>query len=63
MRYQITTRDDLRNYLDSATSGWYERTDAELEELTDAVQSNEHPQWGSDWTEFLESLDLEVLAS
>jgi hypothetical protein len=56
MRYTITTKRDLRNWVDAATHDWDGRTDADVDAITDAIQAMNHPQWGADWTEFLESL-------
>ncbi len=59
----MTTRRDLRNWVDSATSNWDSRTDADIEAVTNAIQAMNHPQWGTDWSEFLDSLpDLVALA-
>jgi hypothetical protein len=56
MRHTMTTKRDLRNWVDTATSGWPERADTDVDAITDAIQAMNHPQWGTDWTEFLESL-------
>ncbi len=52
----ITTASDLRNWVDTATSGWYERTDADLTIMTEKIRIMSHPAWGEDWTEFFETL-------
>jgi hypothetical protein len=53
----IVTKTDLRNWVDSATANWHERTDEDVDTITDALQSLDHPRWGSDWSDFLESCD------
>lgn len=56
MRNTMTTKRDLRNWVDGATANWDVRTDADLDAITDAIQGLDHPQWGTDWTEFLATL-------
>jgi hypothetical protein len=58
MRYTMTTRRDLRNWVDSATTNWDVRSDADVDAMTDWIQRDDHPAWGSDWTAYLEELDL-----
>jgi hypothetical protein len=57
----ISTRDDLRNWIDSRTDGWDVRSDADVEAMTEAVRAMDHPRWGGDWSDFLEDLDLLAL--
>ena len=56
MRHTMTTKRDLRNWVDTATSGWDVREDGDVDAITDAIQAMDHPAWGTDWTEFLEAL-------
>lgn len=58
MRYQsMTTVADLRNWVDSVTSNWWERTDAQVAELVQVIRSlPDCPNWGADWSEFLDAL-------
>jgi hypothetical protein len=56
----ITTKRDLRNYLDDATTNYMGRTDADLDAMTDAVQAMGHPAWGTDWTEFFSRLPADL---
>ena len=53
---RMTTMNDLRNWVDSATSNWESRTDADIDAIARAIQATDHPAWGRDWSEFLESL-------
>lgn len=57
MRY-ITTKNDLRNWVDNATSGWDIRHITDVEAITDGIQADDHPAWGSDWSKYLESINL-----
>ena len=58
----MTTRNDLRNWVDDHTTGWLERDDADVERITDAIQAMDHPRWGTDWSEFLDALpELDVI--
>lgn len=52
----ITTRNDLRNWVDQATANWDCRTGDDVDAITNAIQGSDHPRWGSDWREFLDSL-------
>lgn len=54
----MTTARDLRNWVDSATSGWPDRGEEDVDAITEAIRADEHPAWGTDWSEYLESLDL-----
>lgn len=56
MRNTITTVRDLRNWVDAATNGWHERGDNDVDTITEAIRSGDHPAWGDDWSEFFESL-------
>lgn len=57
MRHRImTTRDDLRNWVDAETSGWWERGKGYVDAITAAILVGDHPAWGTDWTEFLAAL-------
>lgn len=56
MRYTITTVRDLRNWVDSATDGWWERTDEMVDELTESICSMNHPAYGTDWSAWLADL-------
>lgn len=55
MRHVMTTKNDLRNWVDAATTGW-ERGAADVDTITDAIQATDHPAWGTDWTEYLDGL-------
>jgi hypothetical protein len=50
----FTTIKDVRNWVDSATSNWDDRTDEQVSELVDIVRSNIN--YGQDASEYLESL-------
>lgn len=66
MRSTITTRRDLRNWVDTSTTNWDDRTDEQVDQITDSIRGMDHPAWGTDWTEFLSELpdDLtEMLAA
>ena len=56
MRNTMTTKRDLRNWVDAATTNWDGRTDDDLDAITDAIQAIGHPQWGTDWSEWLAAL-------
>jgi hypothetical protein len=56
MRRTMTTNRDLRNWVDDVTSGWVERTDADVDAITDTIQAMDHPRWGADWSEWLDGL-------
>lgn len=56
MTQRMTTKRDLRNWVDDVTSGWGERTDADVDAITDAIQADDHPAWGVDWSDYLDSL-------
>ena len=56
MQNRMTSKTDLRNWVDTATSDWMERTEKDVADITGAIQGMDHPRWGSDWTEFLDSL-------
>ena len=49
----LTTRSDLRNWIWERIS---DATEADIESITNAIQADDHPRWGNDWTEYLESL-------
>jgi hypothetical protein len=53
---KISSMDDLRNYVDAATTDWLGRTDQDVEAIVDAIQASDHPPWGTDWSEFLTEL-------
>lgn len=52
----MTTAADLRNWVDGATAGWLERSDSDVDRITDAIRSMDHPAWGWNWRRFLDSL-------
>jgi hypothetical protein len=52
----ITTKTELRNWVDSATTNWDGRSDEMLSDLVDALQASDHPAWGTDWSEWLDAL-------
>ena len=54
--YRFSTVRDLRNWVDGVTVNWPDRTDEVLNELTEAIRAMDHPAWGDDWTDFLDSL-------
>jgi hypothetical protein len=57
MTTTITTRRDLRNWVDSATTNWEDRADADVDALVVAILGREDcPRYGQSWTDFLESL-------
>lgn len=56
MRYTMTTMNDLRHWVDAVTANWDGRTDADVDALAREIQAMDHPQWGGDWSEFLQSL-------
>jgi hypothetical protein len=56
MTRTMTTKRDLRNWVDDATSGWWERTDADVDAITNAIQADNHPAWGTDWSAYLDAL-------
>ena len=56
MRTTMTTRRDLRNWVDNATSDWLVRADTDVDNITDAIQVLDHPAWGTDWTAWLDRL-------
>lgn len=51
---RFTTIRDIRNWVDSATCNWDDRTDDEVSRLTDYIRDN--IDYGVDASEFLESL-------
>ena len=61
----FTTKRDLRNWVDIATSGWGERGDTDVDTITDRIQADpKRPNWGTDdWTDYLTTLDLTALAA
>lgn len=56
IRRTMTTVRDLRNWVDSVTCSWDDRTDADVETIVDVIRSMDRPAWGTDWREFLDSL-------
>ena len=54
----ITTKKDLRNYVDSHTDSWDKRSDDELNDMVDMILEFDHPPYGQDWKEFLDSSDV-----
>lgn len=53
-RQVITTVNDLRNWVDSVTSNWDVRTDADVDAIADAIRNmDDAPRYGTDWREFL----------
>jgi hypothetical protein len=53
---RITTKTDLRNYIDDALG--CDATPADIDGVTDAIEAGEHPAWGCDWALYLTKLDL-----
>lgn len=56
MLHTITTRNDLRAWVDDMTTGWWDRDAEAVDAITSRIQAMDHPQWGTDWSEFLFAL-------
>ena len=52
LTWTITTRNDLTTWAQNVA-----RLDEYLD-LLDAIENDEHPRWGSDWTDYLGSIDV-----
>ena len=54
----ITTKKDLRNYVDYQTGSWVLRQEDQIDNMTNSILSLDHPPYGTDWTEFLDSVEV-----
>lgn len=62
MATRLTTLNDLRTWVDNATSGWTDRRDDDVDAIAEALQAMDHPAWGTDWSTWLGGLpDLSTL--
>ncbi len=61
MRNRITTKRDLRNWVDTALGS--EGNEAIIDLVTDWLQRQEHPAWGDDWTDWLAEQDVWEIAT
>jgi hypothetical protein len=53
----FTTRNDLRNWVESAMGS--DGSDVLVEAVTGYIQrQTDRPNWGEDWSEYLEGVDL-----
>jgi hypothetical protein len=50
----ITTKNDLWNWVASHVGD--NVTDVEVDIITNQIQAQRHPRWGTDWTDYLASL-------
>ena len=51
---------DLKNWIFDRVNA--ETCEAEVEQAARAIQrDSDRPNWGSDWTEYLEAVDLEAI--
>ena len=51
---------DLKNWIFDRVNA--ETSEAEVEQAARAIQrDSDRPNWGSDWTEYLETVDLEAI--
>ncbi len=58
MQAKITSVQDIRNWVDNATSDWLDRDDTEIEMIVAYLRSQDDcPAWGTDWSSYLESKD------
>lgn len=58
---RINSVTDLRNYIDDHMGG--DATPADVDAALTAIRQDDHPAFGGDWTEYLESRDLWSMAS
>lgn len=56
MKYIFGTVRDLRQWVEQVTAGWVERAESDVDTITQAIHAGDHPAWGTDWTDFLNSL-------
>lgn len=57
----MTTRNDLANWVDTAMGE--NANEPIVEAVTDSIQRDSNrPNWGEDWAEYLDSLDLWSMA-
>lgn len=57
----LSSAKDLRNYVDDHMGG--DATPEDIETVTNAIRDDEnHPEWGTNWAEYLEAIDLWDLA-
>jgi hypothetical protein len=57
MIHIMVTAGDLRNWVDSATDNWIDRTDADIDAIVDGIRNRDDcPAWGRDWSEYLNGL-------
>lgn len=53
----MTTVNDLRNWVDSVTTNWDNRTDEDVGHIVDEIRNMDgRPAWGADWIGFLDRL-------
>ena len=57
----IFSRRDLKNWVDTATSGWENRLDSDVELITESIHWMDNPGYGQDWEEFLGGINLQEL--
>lgn len=55
----MTTNRDLRNWVDDMTNNYLQRTDGDVDTITNGIQDDDHPAWGTDWSDYLETLELD----
>jgi hypothetical protein len=55
MIHRMNTINDLRNWVDNATSGWVEREDNDIDRITEVIRRGNCPSWGEDWSAYLNS--------
>jgi hypothetical protein len=55
MYHTMTTIDDLRNWVDGATSDWMNREDDDVDRITAVIRDSDCPRWGADWSDYLQS--------
>ncbi len=58
MSHRFSTVWDLRNWVDQATANWDGRTERMIDDMVEMIRAKDHPRWDTDWSKFLESLDL-----
>jgi hypothetical protein len=56
MTQTMTTKRDLRNWVDSALGA--DGTGEMIHAVTDAIAEGQCPNWGTDWAQFLETIDV-----
>jgi hypothetical protein len=61
----FTTKNDLRNWVDTMTSDWLNRPEGMVEKIATKIQNDsDRPNWGwEDWTEYLDGVDLTALCT